>query len=90
MADRAGAIGPEVLSLVLAEDVRNDRQRLLLDAAKVVAPLEALRVALVDIFRCSGSTSESTGVRPTVTLRLHEKTHRPNRVLQTKRRFDGD
>ena len=50
MADRAGAIGPEVLSLVLAEDVRNDRQRLLLDAAKVVAPLEALRVALVDIF----------------------------------------
>jgi hypothetical protein len=41
---------PEVLRLALVEDVLNDRQRPLLDAAKVVAPLEALRVELVDIF----------------------------------------
>ena len=37
MAARAGAIGAEVLRLALVEDVLNDRQRLLLDAAKVVA-----------------------------------------------------
>ena len=41
---------PEVLRLALADNGLNDRQRLLLDAAKVVAPLEALRVELVDIF----------------------------------------
>jgi hypothetical protein len=39
---------PEVLRLALVEDV-------LLDAAKVVAPLEALRVELVDIFGAPGS-----------------------------------
>ena len=56
VAERAmnGRLGrrdrPEVLRLALVEDVLNDRQRLLLDAAKVVAPLEALRVELVDIF----------------------------------------
>jgi hypothetical protein len=36
------------------DDVLNDRQRLLLEAAKVVAPLEALPVELVDIFGALG------------------------------------
>ena len=44
---------PEVLRLALADNGLNDRQRLLLDAAKVVAPLEALRVELVHIFGAS-------------------------------------
>ena len=49
---------PEVLSLALTEDVLNDRQRLLLDAAKMIAPFEALRVEPVDIFGARGTRPE--------------------------------
>src|SRR5712671_6610326 len=49
---------PETLSLTLVEDLLNDRQRLLLDTAKMVAPLEALRVELVDVFGARGTRRE--------------------------------
>jgi hypothetical protein len=45
------------------EDALNDRQRLLLDAAQVVAPLEALRVELVDIFGAPRDAPRTSGAR---------------------------
>ncbi len=51
--DRPGNLG-----LALADNALNDRQRLLLDPLQMVAPLEALRVELVDIFGARGPRRE--------------------------------